>query len=159
MRLGFSIIFLSFCYAISAQNNVDFVNISVSDETKTQEITGGFGSELAKKVSFVNFNGFITNEFFIPKESPATFDNHYFNLFVSPQLNEHIFFIQLKYEHTGKEIELGYAFADFKFFDTCAIKSCNFLFGADLFKEHRHPEFISKTIGRTWKSFKTTAFG
>ncbi|TRX60302.1 hypothetical protein [Carboxylicivirga sp. M1479] len=157
MRLGFSIIFLTFCYTLSSQNNLDFVNISVSDETKTQEITGGFGSELAKKVSFVNFNGFITNEFFIPKEGPTTFDNHYFNLFFSSQLNDNIFIeAQLEYEHAGKDIDLRYAYADYKFSNAFVIRTGKFLVPAGVFNEYKYPEYISKTVSRAWVNREIT---
>ncbi len=130
---------------------MDFANISVAKETNTQEITGGFGSQLAKKVSFVDFNGFITNEFFIPKEGATTFNNHYFNLFFSSQLNEYIFIeSQLEYEHAGKDIVLRYAYADYKFSNAFVIRTDKFLVPAGVFNEYKYREYISKTVSRAW---------
>ncbi|WP_289054389.1 hypothetical protein [Carboxylicivirga marina] len=156
MRLTLLITLLMLACSLRAQN-IEFENILVSDETKTQEITGSFGRELAKKVSFVNFNGFITNEFFIPKDGSTTFDNHYFNLFFSSQLNEHIFIeAQLEYEHAGKEIELRYAFADYKFTDIFVIRTGKFLVPAGVFNEYKYPEYITKTVSRAWVNREIT---
>ena len=51
--------------------------------------------------NFISINGYVTNEYFLNEKKgvPNTFDQHYFNLFVSGELNERILAeIQLEYE-------------------------------------------------------------
>ncbi|MEQ9405741.1 MAG: porin [Cyclobacteriaceae bacterium] len=142
-----SILFLS-SLNITAQDD-DF-NATVEEE-KQKSSTGGFGADLAKRVSFVNFNGYITNEYFVPQEGTKTFDNHYFNVFVSSQLNENIFIEgQLEYEHGGEKVELRYAYADYKFSDAFVVRSGKFLVPAGQFNEYLYPEYLTKTISRAW---------
>ena len=119
------------------------------DDRKTA--TGGFGADLAKNVSFVNFNGYITNEFFSAQGSNTTFDNHYFNIFISSQLTEKIFIEgQLEYEHGGKDIDVRYAYADYKVSDAFVIRSGKFLVPAGEFNEYLYPEYLNKTVSRAW---------
>lgn len=136
-----------FSVSITLAQEDDF-NVELNDDTKKTAI-GGFGAELAKKVSFVNFNGYITNEYFVPQNGVKTFDNHYFNVFVSSQLNNRIFIEgQLEYEHGGEEVELRYAFADYKIEDYLVIRSGKFLVPAGQFNEYIYPEYLSKTVNR-----------
>jgi hypothetical protein len=114
-------------------------------------MTGGFGSDLAKNLSFVNFNGYITNEFFLPQEGTSYFDNHYFNVFISSQLTDKIFIEgQLEYEHGGQDIDVRYAYADYKISDALVVRSGKFLIPAGQFNEYLYPEYLSKTISRAW---------
>ncbi len=132
-----------------AQDENEFdVNI---EEDKEKSVVGAFGTELAKKVSFVNFNGYITNEYFIPQSGTRTFDNHYFNIFISSQLTDNIFIEgQLEYEHAGKDIDLRYAFADYKVSNAFVIRAGKFLIPAGEFNEYLYPEYITKTVNRAW---------
>lgn len=132
-----------------AQQDDDFN--STVEEDKKKSVTGGFGAELAKKVSFVNFNGYITNEYFLPQTGIRSFDNHYFNIFISSQLTDKIFLEgQLEYEHAGQDVELRYAFADYKFSDAFVVRSGKFLVPAGQFNEYLYPEYLSKTVSRPW---------
>lgn len=132
-----------------AQDQDDFDSNVEEDNSKT--ITGGFGADLAKKVSFVNFNGYITNEYFIPQIGTPTFDNHYFNIFVSSQLTDKIFIEgQLEYEHAGKDIDLRYAYADYKVSNALVFRTGKFLVPAGQFNEYLYPEYLSKTVNRPW---------
>lgn len=132
-----------------AQND-DVFNATI-EENNEKAITGGFGADLAKKVSFVNFNGYITNEFFAKEEKNSTFDNHYFNIFISSQLTNKIFVEgQLEYEHGGQDIDVRYAYADYKISDALVIRSGKFLVPAGQFNEYLYPEYLSKTISRAW---------
>lgn len=135
-------------FTATAQDD-DFDATIEKDEDKTT--TGGFGSDLAKKVSFVNFNGYITNEFFAPQNGINYFDNHYFNIFISSQLNDNIFIEgQLEYEHGGQDIDVRYAYADYKFSDAFVVRSGKFLVPAGQFNEYLYPEYLSKTVSRSW---------
>ncbi|WP_420318906.1 hypothetical protein [Ekhidna sp.] len=121
------------------------------DDDKKKTATGGFGADLAKNVSFVNFNGYITNEFFSVQGSNTTFDNHYFNIFISSQLTERIFIEgQLEYEHGGKDIDVRYAYADYKVSEAFVIRSGKFLVPAGQFNEYLYPEYLNKTVSRAY---------
>ncbi len=133
---------------VHAQDD-DFSAEVKEDNKKTA--TGGFGADLAKNVSFVNFNGYITNEFFSAQGSNTTFDNHYFNIFVSSQLTDKIFIEgQLEYEHGGKDIDVRYAYADYKISEAFVIRSGKFLVPAGEFNEYLYPEYLNKTVSRAW---------
>lgn len=141
--------FFTLYFSAFAQDNDDFDVTIEKDNEKS--ITGGFGADLAKKVSFVNFNGYITNEYFIPQSGTRTFDNHYFNIFISSQLTERIFIEgQLEYEHAGQDVDLRYAYADYKVSDAFVIRTGKFLVPAGEFNEYLYPEYISKTINRAY---------
>lgn len=135
-------------FTAAAQDD-DFDTTIEDDKGKTT--TGGFGADLAKRVSFVNFNGYITNEFFAPQKGINTFDNHYFNVFISSQLNEKIFIEgQLEYEHGGQDIDVRYAYADYKFSDAFVVRSGKFLVPAGQMNEYLYPEYLSKTVSRSY---------
>ena len=132
-----------------AQSDEEF-DVTI-EENKEKSVVGGFGTDLAKKVSFVNFNGYITNEYFLPQSGTRTFDNHYFNIFISSQLNDHIFIEgQLEYEHAGKDVDLRYAFADYKVSDALVLRAGKFLIPAGEFNEYLYPEYITKTVNRAF---------
>lgn len=121
------------------------------EEQKGRNILGSFGQGLSRQTSFVNFNGYITNEFKSKEGSTPTFDQHYFNIFISSQLTERIFAEgQLEYEHAGQEVELRYAFLDYKVSNAVIIRSGYFLTPAGEFNEYRYPEFLTKTIERAF---------
>ncbi len=146
-----SLFTLSLCLcsmAILAQDE-DF-NVKI-EEDDSKSSTGGFGAELAKKVSFVNFNGYITNEYFAPEAGTKTFDNHYFNIFISSQLTDRIFIEgQLEYEHGGDDIDIRYAYADYRFSDAFVVRSGKFLVPAGQFNEYLYPEYLTKTVNRAY---------
>ncbi|MEO9871851.1 hypothetical protein [Ekhidna sp.] len=147
-RLFVSITTILFCHFIYAQDDFD----ATVEEDKEKTATGGFGADLAKNISFVNFNGYITNEFFATQsDDNSTFDNHYFNVFISSQLTDRIFIEgQLEYEHGGQDIDVRYAYADYKVSDAFVIRSGKFLVPAGQFNEYLYPEYLSKTISRAW---------
>ncbi len=143
-----SLVLLTFCLGSMAQD--DPFNATI-EEDKKKTTTGGFGADLAKRVSFVNFNGYITNEYFVPQEGIKTFDNHYFNIFISSQLTDKIFIEgQLEYEHGGDDIDIRYAYADYKFSDAFVIRSGKFLVPAGQFNEYLYPEYLTKTVNRAY---------
>ncbi|MFK7952217.1 MAG: hypothetical protein AB8B73_05180 [Ekhidna sp.] len=147
-QLLIAFIFLSAGY-IKAQENDEFNSEITQDNKKTS--TGGFGADLAKNVSFVNFNGYITNEFFAAQKENTTFDNHYFNIFISSQLTDKIFLEgQLEYEHGGQDIDVRYAYADYKLSEAFVIRSGKFLVPAGQFNEYLYPEYLNKTVSRSW---------
>ena len=140
---------LCLCYTLSYAQDEDF-NVKI-EEDKEKSSTGGFGAELAKRVSFVNFNGYITNEYFVPQDGIKTFDNHYFNIFISSQLNEKIFIEgQLEYEHGGDDIDIRYAYADYKVSEALVVRSGKFLVPAGQFNEYLYPEYLTKTVNRAY---------
>lgn len=150
MKIKFCSVTLSLLISLGAIAQDDDFNVTV-EEDKKKATTGGFGADLAKKVSFVNFNGYITNEYFVPQEGTKTFDNHYFNIFVSSQLTDKIFIEgQLEYEHGGDDIDIRYAFADYKFSDAFVVRSGKFLVPAGQFNEYLYPEYLTKTVNRAW---------
>lgn len=121
------------------------------EDTDAKSAVGGFGADLSKQSSFVNFNGYITNEFKSKQENEPTFDQHYFNVFISSQLNERIFVEgQLEYEHAGQEIQLRYGYLDYKISEAFVIRSGYFLTPAGEFNEYRYPEYLAKTIERAF---------
>lgn len=112
---------------------------------------GSFGTVLAKYPTLININGYITNEFFYFEDEQTYFDNHYFNTFISAELNEQLSAeIQLEYEHAGKDIDARYALVDYRFNDALIVRSGKFLIPAGDFNEYIYPEFIHKSISRPW---------
>lgn len=145
--IGVCILLVGGMYAYAQENDFD-ATITDKEEKST---TGGFGADLAKRASFVNFNGYITNEYFIPQTGTKSFDNHYFNIFISSQLNEKIFIEgQLEYEHGGEDIDLRYGYMDYKISDAFVIRSGKFLVPAGQFNEYLYPEYLNKTVSRAW---------
>lgn len=128
------------------------------EESDKKSVIGGFGAELAKKSSFVNFNGYITNEYFLPQRGVRSFDQHYFNVFVSTQINDMISAEgQLEYEHGGDEVQLRYGYADVKIAEEFVIRSGKFLVPAGEFNEYLYPEYLSKTVSRAWVNREISA--
>lgn len=143
------VLLLLFIGAAKAQDD-DFDATVEDDDKKTA--TGGFGADLAKNLSFVNFNGYITNEFFAGTNGGnSTFDNHYFNIFISSQLTDRIFIEgQLEYEHGGDDIDVRYAYADYKVSEAFVVRSGKFLVPAGQFNEYLYPEYLNKTVSRAY---------
>jgi len=138
-----------FSVQLTLAQDDDFDATITEDDKKS--ITGGFGADLAKNLSFVNFNGYITNEFFAQENRNSTFDNHYFNIFVSSQLTDKIFVEgQLEYEHGGDDIDLRYGYADYKVSDAFVIRTGKFLVPAGQFNEYLYPEYLNKTVSRAY---------
>lgn len=148
-KLALTILSFSILFSLSAQDD-DFDATVDEDDKKTA--TGGFGADLAKNLSFVNFNGYITNEFFSGTNGGnSTFDNHYFNIFISSQLTDKIFIEgQLEYEHGGQDIDVRYAYADYKLSEAFVIRSGKFLVPAGQFNEYLYPEYLNKTVSRAY---------
>ncbi|MEO9484759.1 MAG: porin [Ekhidna sp.] len=146
IALSLSIICLG---SLKAQED-DFNAVVEEDDKKTA--TGGFGADLAKNLSFVNFNGYITNEFFSGTNGGnSSFDNHYFNVFISSQLTDKIFIEgQLEYEHGGQDIDVRYAYADYKVSEAFVVRSGKFLVPAGQFNEYLYPEYLNKTVSRAY---------
>ncbi len=136
-------------FSLTMAQEEDFNATVEEDDKKTA--TGGFGADLSKNASFVNFNGYITNEFFSQQGKRTTFDNHYFNIFISSQLTERIFIEgQLEYEHGGEEVELRYGYADYKVSEAFVVRSGKFLVPAGEFNEYLYPEYLNKTVSRAY---------
>ncbi len=113
--------------------------------------TGSYGSKLAKLASFININGYMTNEFFAQQGKDSKFDQHYFNLAATIQLTDKVSAEgMLEYEHAGEDIDVRYAFIDYKFSDAFIVRSGKFLVPAGEFNEYLYPEYISKAINRAW---------
>ncbi|MEP1032341.1 porin [Ekhidna sp.] len=148
-KLVLTLFLFSLISCLIAQEN-DFDATVEEDDKKTA--TGGFGADLAKNLSFVNFNGYITNEFFAGTNGGnSTFDNHYFNVFISSQLTDKIFIEgQLEYEHGGQDIDVRYAYADYKVSEAFVIRSGKFLVPAGQFNEYLYPEYLNKTVSRAY---------
>lgn len=138
-------------FSISSYAQENEFDATVTEDDK-KSITGGFGADLAKNLSFVNFNGYITNEFFGSSgETNSYFDNHYFNVFISSQITEKLFVEgQLEYEHAGKDVELRYGYADYKISDALVIRTGKFLVPAGQFNEYLYPEYLNKTVSRAY---------
>lgn len=136
---------------VHSQDELSDLDLTIKEEDNSK-ISGGFGAQLAKNSSFVNFNGYITNEFKKTENRPSTFDNHYFNLFISSQLSKNISAEgQLEYEHGGEEIQLRYGFADISIYGNKLIfRSGKFLTPAGEFNEYQYPEYLSKTVERAY---------
>ena len=131
---------------------------TIAPEREERSATGSFGQQLSKLTSLVNFNGYITNEFKSVQGKDPSFDQHYFNVFISAQLTERISVEgQLEYEHAGKEIELRYGFADYKLVgDALVLRSGKFLLPAGEFNEYLYPEYLTKTIERAYVNREIT---
>ncbi len=142
---------LSFFIITCLTAQEDDFDATVNDDDK-KTATGGFGADLAKNLSFVNFNGYITNEFFAGTNGGnSTFDNHYFNVFISSQLTDKIFIEgQLEYEHGGQDIDVRYAYADYKVSEAFVVRSGKFLVPAGQFNEYLYPEYLNKTVSRAY---------
>lgn len=143
------LLLLLFTFQLSAQDAKEF-DVTI-DENDKKTSTGGFGAALSKNASFVSFNGYITNELFAQQGRNSTFDNHYFNVFISSQLTDKIFIEgQLEYEHGGKDIDLRYGYADYKISEALVIRSGKFLVPAGEFNEYLYPEYLNKTVSRAY---------
>lgn len=151
IRVFVSTICIVTCQFLYAQDQEDQFDATVT-ENDEKTATGGFGADLAKSLSFVNFNGYITNEFFAPTHNTNSyFDNHYFNVFISSQLTERIFIEgQLEYEHAGKDIDLRYGYADYKISEALVVRTGKFLVPAGQFNEYLYPEYLNKTVSRAY---------
>lgn len=146
--LTFSLILISGSLLLAQE--IDEFDVTI-EEDELETATGGFGADLSKNVSFVNFNGYITNEFFAQQGKRSTFDNHYFNVFISSQLFDRIFIEgQLEYEHGGDLVELRYGYADYKISEAFVIRSGKFLVPAGEFNEYLYPEYLNKTFSRAY---------
>jgi len=118
----FSVLCLLGCTAALAQN--DEFNSDLTENDEGPSATGSFGEVLSKLSSFVSFNGYVTNEFKAMETRNSTFDQHYFNIFVTAQLTDKISAeAQLEYEHAGTVVELRYGFIDYKVHDAFVIRT------------------------------------
>ena len=110
---------------------------------------GSFGYRLAESGAAVTLHGYVTSEYIITEGKPGTFDQHYFNVFVTGQLGEKIVAeIQLEYEHGGSEVQARYAQVDYLAFPWMIVRTGKFLIPSGPFNEFLYPEFITKTVQR-----------
>lgn len=120
---------------------------------------GGFGQRLGSTFEYgedVKFgiHGYVSNEYYKLK-SYETFDQHYFNVFVSGQIGKKLFAeIQFEYEHSGKEVGSRYAQLDWKLHDLLVIRTGQFIVPISVFNEYLYPEYINKAISRPYTNFK-----
>lgn len=149
--------FLLFCFTASpiiAQDDEFDATIEEDGKEKGKGRVGSFGKRLASISNFVSLNGYVTNEFFYKQDAPSTFDNHYFNVFVTGELNDRILAeIQLEYEHGGEDIQARYAQIDFKLLpnsDALILRTGKFLTPAGEFNEYLYPEYLNKIINRAY---------
>ncbi|MDW3192976.1 MAG: hypothetical protein R8G66_11450 [Cytophagales bacterium] len=144
-----TIILVVLSLQVSGQDKNEF-DVTIEEDKRKSSI-GGFGADLSKNASFVNFNGYVTNEFFAQQNRNSTFDNHYFNVFISSQLTDKIFVEgQLEYEHGGDDIDLRYGYVDYKVSEAFVIRSGKFLVPAGEFNEYLYPEYLNKTVSRAY---------
>ncbi len=152
-----AILFLAALTTLNAYGQEEF-DVTIKEEKEERSATGSFGQQLSKLTSLVNFNGYITNEFKWVQEKDPSFDQHYFNVFISAQLTERISVEgQLEYEHAGKDIDLRYGFADYKLVgDAIVLRSGKFLLPAGEFNEYLYPEYLTKTVERAYVNREIT---
>ena len=133
-------------------------DVTIEEEKEERSATGSFGQQLSKLTSLVNFNGYITNEFKWVQDQDPSFDQHYFNVFISAQLTDRISVEgQLEYEHAGKDIDLRYGFADYKLLgDAMVLRTGKFLLPAGEFNEYLYPEYLTKTVERAYVNREIT---
>lgn len=111
--------------------------------------SGSFGKRLLSLKHEISLSGYLVNEFFKQQEKPSTFDNHYFNVFVTAPLGDDVLAeIQLEHEHGGSEIEIRYAQLDWIISDALIIRTGKFLTPVGVFNEYLYPEYINKPISR-----------
>jgi hypothetical protein len=111
--------------------------------------SGSFGKRLLTLKHEISLSGYVVNEFFKQQEQTNTFDNHYFNVFVTAPLRDNVLAeIQLEYEHGGEEIQVRYAQLDWIISDALIIRTGRFLTPVGAFNEYLYPEYINKPISR-----------
>ena len=146
-----SIICLLWCGLLLAQNPDEFNSDLSENPSEGPSATGSFGEILSKLSSFVSFNGYVTNEFKAKETKNSTFDQHYFNIFVTAQLTDKVSAeAQLEYEHAGQVVELRYGFIDYKVHEAFVIRTGYFLTPAGIFNEYLYPEYLTKTVERAF---------
>lgn len=145
--------FMSF-QGVAQDDEFDATIGTDESEDKGKGRSGSFGKRLSSISNFVSINGFVTNEFHVPEGGISTFDQHYFNLFATAELNDRILAeIQLEYEHGGEEIEVRYAQLDFKLLpnsNALILRTGKFLTPAGEFNEYLYPEYLNKIINRAY---------
>ena len=133
------------------QESDEFDSIVERKKETSKGSTGSYGSKLARLASFVNINGYITNDFLAQEGQDSKFDQHYFNLSTTVQLTDKLSAEgMLEYEHAGEDIDVRYVFADYKFSEAFILRTGKFLVPAGEFNEYLFPEYISKTVNRAW---------
>lgn len=112
---------------------------------------GSFGARLEQYAEGIKIgiHGYVTSEYINAEGKAGTFDQHYFNVFVSASLHDRVFAeIQFEYEHGGDEIQARYAQVDFKLHPSLILRTGKFLIPSGPFNEYLYPEYIVKTVNR-----------
>ena len=143
--------------SIQAVGQEDDFNATIEEDKGKEQgkgRSGSFGKRLSSISNFVSINGYVTNEFHVPQGGVSTFDQHYFNVFVTGELNERILAeVQLEYEHGGESIEVRYAQLDFKLLpnsNALILRTGKFLTPAGEFNEYLYPEYLNKIVNRAY---------
>ncbi|MEO9965283.1 MAG: hypothetical protein ABJF11_05825 [Reichenbachiella sp.] len=147
-----------------AQEDISLEELLEMDLEKIVELqsggrgeVGSFGYRLGTTNSAFQVHGYVTNEYIDQQGSTSTFDNHYYNLLLGSQIGGKIFAeIQLEYEHGGSEIQARYAQIDYKVSEAFIIRTGKFLVPINTFNEYLYPEYINKTISRSFMNRNIT---
>lgn len=148
----------------SAQDDLSLEELLEMDLEKIVELqsggrgdVGSFGYRLGTSNSAFQVHGYVTNEYIDQQSSTSTFDNHYYNVLLGSQIGDKIFAeIQLEYEHGGEEIQARYAQIDYKISEALIIRTGKFLVPINTFNEYLYPEYINKTISRSFMNRNIT---
>ena len=112
---------------------------------------GSFGRRLESLNVEATLHGYVTFDavlydpfdFDFGDERPATFDIHYFNVFVGASMANRLYAeIQLEHEH-GEEFAIRFAQLDFRFADFAILRAGLFLTPFGRYNETLYPEYIT----------------
>jgi Phosphate-selective porin O and P len=108
---------------------------------------GTFGTQLAKRPSFVSINGFADLEYEYNNKGKSTFEQEVVELFVSSQFDEHISTeFDIQFERDASHIDIEYAFLDYKFNNKAILRFGKFYLPTGDFNEYRHKAYINRAV-------------
>ncbi len=112
--------------------------------------TGSFGLRLERYGISTSLHAYVVAEFDAETGAQATFDLHYFNVFVGANIRDVVIpEVQLEYEHGGAEIQIRYGQIDVRVFgERLVVRAGKFLVPMGVFNSFLYPEFISKLPDR-----------
>lgn len=146
--LSIALILAASAWAYGQQDST--FNLEVTSELPRLINRGGvgtYGTNLAKRPSFVSLNGFADMEFDLRQQGGLSFKQETVELFVSSQLDEKIRTeFNIQFEDGAAETDIEYAFLDYEFSEKFILRIGRFYLPTGDYNEYTHKQYIHKAV-------------
>jgi hypothetical protein len=107
--------------------------------------TGTYGTALSKLANFVSLNGYADFDYLHEEDGENTFSQSAVNLFVTAELSDKIT-TEFNVGFQKEEVEIEYAFLDYKFSEKAIVRVGKFLLPTSDFNEYTSLSYMNRAI-------------